>query len=74
MKGISMSLPCILVVLITCMDVGNASKFTCNSGQQIRATRKCDGEPDCLDGSDEWAFACNQGLTYTSLLYFEQMT
>lgn len=36
------------------------SQFTCASGQCIPKTWKCDGEPDCVDGSDEDPAFCRK--------------
>ncbi|KAK3574383.1 hypothetical protein QTP86_006157 [Hemibagrus guttatus] len=33
--------------------------FTCTNGQCVPARWKCDGEPECLDGSDEAESTCN---------------
>lgn len=34
--------------------------FTCANGQCVPARWKCDGEPECLDGSDEAESTCSK--------------
>ncbi len=37
----------------SCGGVGGEDGFTCGSGEQVPVRWRCDGEPDCDDGSDE---------------------
>jgi hypothetical protein len=45
----------------------SGSQFTCNSGQCISIGKKCNGDKDCLDGSDEFnckPVECDNGKFY----------
>lgn len=53
------------------MKVCEPDSFVCNSGQCIDYEYKCDGLPDCRDGSDELNCRSNQLiLSYDSLNKF----
>ena len=57
-----LSLLCALAAFTSCVSACGEGKFQCTSGQCIPGNWKCDGERDCLDGTDEWTFACSQEL------------
>lgn len=38
----------------------SSADFTCKSGQCVPARWKCDGEPECLDESDEAESTCSK--------------
>jgi suppressor of tumorigenicity protein 14 len=48
----------------SCITKCEPAPFTCGSGEQVKASDKCDGYEDCSDASDEAGcatFACADG-------------
>ena len=43
--------PTLTLCMMSCMSTGD--QFTCDNGDTIPADWECDGEEDCIDGSDE---------------------